>query len=209
MKTEDILSLANPDKAAKMLSLESKYPGAMQSVTNILKSLGEDVTRQGIIDTPYRVVKSFLEFYGGYDMDDKEILSTSFQEENISYDEMVICKDISFFSTCEHHMVPFHGKCHIGYLPYAGVVGLSKLARLTECFSRRLQIQERLCNQIANSIEKHLNAVGVGVIIEAQHLCMCARGARNHSSVMVTSALRGKFKTQIETRNEFLNLIKK
>lgn len=209
MKTEDILSLANPDKGAKMLSLESKYPGAMQSVTNILKSLGEDVTRQGIIDTPYRVVKSFLEFYGGYDMDDKEILSTSFQEENISYDEMVICKDISFFSTCEHHMVPFHGKCHIGYLPYGGVVGLSKLARLTECFSRRLQIQERLCNQIANSIEKHLNAVGVGVIIEAQHLCMCARGARNHSSVMVTSALRGKFKTQIETRNEFLNLIKK
>ena len=201
--------LALPDKDDVIHELEKRYPGAMDHVKGLLNVLEEESDREGLQDTPYRVVKSFLEFYGGYEQTPKNILSTSFEDDvgDIT-DEIVICKDISFHSTCEHHMVPFIGKCHIGYLPNKKVIGLSKLARLTECFARRLQIQEKLCSQIADALGEHLDAQGVGVIIEAQHLCMCGRGAKNHSSVMVTSAMRGKFKDQIQTRNEFLTLIK-
>lgn len=185
-----------------------KYPNALQYIENILNMIGDNSSREGLSDTPYRVVKSWLELYSGYTMDPKEILSTVFEDGmNKMTDEIVICKNIKFYSQCEHHMLPFIGKCHIGYLPDKRVVGLSKLARLVECFSRRLQIQEKLGTDIAESLEEHLKPQGVGVIIEAEHLCMKMRGVKNQNSVMITSALRGKFKIQQSTRSEFLSLI--
>ena len=179
----------------------------MNHLQEILKLIGDDSNREGLKDTPFRVVKSWLELYSGYDETEK--LDTFF-EENIGVmpDEIVICKDITFFSTCEHHMLPFWGVAHIGYLPSKRVIGLSKLARLVNMYARRLQIQEKLTAQIANKLVELLEPQGVGVVIEAQHLCMTARGVKNATAKMVTSAMRLKFKNQFETRQEFLTLIK-
>jgi GTP cyclohydrolase I len=182
----------------------------IESVKSLLEYIGEDPSREGLLDTPKRVLKSYDKLFGGYAMDPKKILQTGFTEMS---DEMILLKNIEFYSTCEHHMLPFFGKIHVAYIPansdamQCKVVGISKLARLVECFARRLQIQERLVNQIADSLVDCLGAAGVMVVAEAQHMCMTARGVEKQSSVMVTSAIRGVFKKP-ETRTEFLNLIK-
>jgi GTP cyclohydrolase I len=171
-------------------------------IREILHSMGEDPDREGLIDTPTRVVKSWKHLYGGYKMDPAEILARRFSSEK--YDQMILLKDIEMFSTCEHHMLMFYGKVHIAYIPNGHVVGISKLARLVECFSRRLQIQEKLTQQIADAIVEHVGAVGVGVMVEAKHMCMVARGVEKQNSVMLTTALRGVFKEDIKTKEEFL-----
>ncbi len=178
-------------------------------IRHILDYIGEDPDREGLLETPNRVVRSWDELYAGYQQDPEKILSTVFAEgvEDM-VDEIVICKDIGFYSTCEHHMLPFVGSVHIGYIPVNNVVGISKLVRLTQCFARRLQIQEKMCNQIANAIMKNLQPKGVGVIIKAQHMCMTSRGVNSQESMMVTSAMRGVFRDQAKTRSEFLELIR-
>lgn len=164
--------------------------------------------REGLQETPKRVVKSFIELYGGYAMDPKKILGTTFAQEGYSYDEMVLCKGIELYSTCEHHMLPFYGVAHVAYIPSTRVVGLSKLARLVDAFARRLQIQEKLTNQIAEALVDNLKPKGVAVLIESKHHCMCARGVGKQNSSMVTSALRGVFKTKAAARAEFMEAIK-
>jgi len=176
-----------------------------ESIKNILKSIGEDPNREGLIDTPRRVEKAYDKLFGGYKQCACDVLKTSFKEG--SCDEMVILKDIEFYSTCEHHLLPFFGVISVGYLPNKKVVGISKLARLVEVFARRAQIQERLTAQIADSIMQELEARGAIVICEAQHFCMTARGVEKQKSKMVTSALRGIFRQHI-VRQEFLQLIK-
>lgn len=167
---------------------------------------GENADRDGLQETPKRVAKMYKEIFAGYDQDPKEVLSKNFETDN---DEMVIVKDIDYYSQCEHHMVPFFGKVHIGYIPNGKVLGLSKFARLVEIYARRLQIQEQMTFQIADAIEKHLKPLGVIVVVEGQHLCMAMRGIKKINSTTTTSAVRGKFKTDDIVRSEFLNLIKK
>lgn len=174
-------------------------------IKELLIALGENPEREGLKDTPIRVAKSYAKLYGGYNDSPKNIL-TSFDSEK--YDEMIICKNIDFYSTCEHHILPFFGKISIGYIPDKKIIGISKLARIAELFSRRLQNQERLTIQIAETIEKNLKPLGVGVVIEAQHLCMLSRGVEKQNSIMTTSSFRGLFKKKEKTRSEFLKLIK-
>ena len=175
-------------------------------VKEMIGKLGENANREGLVDTPKRVVKSWKHLYGGYNQDPKKILERQF--EKADYDQMVVLRDIEIFSTCEHHMLPFFGKCHIAYLPGDRVVGLSKLARLVEVYSRRLQIQEKLTMQIADCLFEVLDPLGVGVVIEAKHFCMVARGVEKQNSVMSTSALLGKFR-EAEVRDEFMRMIGK
>jgi GTP cyclohydrolase I len=170
----------------------------------LIEFVGENVNRDGLKATPGRFLKAWKFFTQGYDQDPAAILSTSFVNDE-SYDEMVVLRDIEFYSTCEHHLVPFFGKIHIAYIPEDKVVGISKLARLTEWFSRRLQVQERLTEQIANAMMEHLKPLGVAVLVEAQHLCMVSRGVQKQNSVMVTSSLKGVLEKQ-EARMEFLLL---
>ncbi len=205
MNCKQILALGNKEEIIE--ALEEKYPGAIDHVRKLLGIIGDDPNREGLVDTPYRVIKSWLELYGGYNEEEK--LDTVFEEDLLDQtDEIIICKNITFHSTCEHHMLPFSGVCHIGYLPSKKVIGLSKLARLVDMFSRRLQIQEKLCAQIADKLVDLIQPQGVGVIMEAKHNCMLCRGVKNYTASMITSAMRDKFKTQIQTRNEFLSLIK-
>lgn len=175
-------------------------------ITRQLQAIGEDPKRDGLLDTPKRVIKSWKEIYGGYEMNPEEILSRVFENEQ-RYDEMVISREIDFFSTCEHHLMPFFGQAHIAYIPKDKIVGLSKLSRLVECFARRLQVQERMTQQIANAIQDSLNPLGVAVYIEGKHLCQISRGIQKQNSVMVTSALKGVFQ-QPATRAEFISLCK-
>lgn len=170
----------------------------------ILKLIGEDVNREGLIDTPVRVAKAIQYFTHGYDIDPVEILkSAKFKED---YREMVIVKDIDVFSMCEHHMIPFIGKAHVAYIPNGYITGLSKIARVVEAYSRRLQVQERLTTQIKDAIQDTLNPLGVAVVIEAKHLCMVMRGVAKQNSVTTTSDFTGAFKRQ-ETRAEFIHLL--
>jgi GTP cyclohydrolase I len=162
--------------------------------------------REGIEETPRRVVKSWRELYAGYAQDPAKILSKTFAAEG--YDEVIICRDIEMYSLCEHHLLPFYGKAHVGYIPGERVVGLSKLARLVDCYSRRLQIQERLTTQIADAIVKYLDPKGVAVTIESKHMCMSCRGINKQSSFMVTNSLRGVFREDAAARAEYLKLIK-
>lgn len=171
----------------------------------LIKLMGDDPMREGVRDTPGRVLRSFKELYAGYSDDPKRHITTF---EKGTYDQMIILKDCEFYSTCEHHLQPFFGKIHIGYVPAEKVIGLSKLARIAECFARRLQIQERIGEQIASFLSSELECGGVGVVIEAKHFCMCARGANKQGSEMVTSSLKGVFAKQ-EVRSEFLRLIGK
>ena len=175
---------------------------ASDAVTTILRFIGEDPARDGLVDTPARVLKAWREMTSGYEDDPAEILSRTFDETS---DEMVVLRGISFHSTCEHHLLPFYGEASVGYLP-GKVVGISKLARLVGCFGRRLQIQERLTRQIAESIEEHLDARGVGVIIRAHHLCMGCRGVRQQTTEMVTSSMLGTLRSDPMARAELLRL---
>jgi GTP cyclohydrolase I len=175
-------------------------------VREILRRVGDDPNREGLQQTPERIVRSWKEIYGGYAQRAEDVLITQFQAEQ--YDEMVLLRDIEFFSTCEHHMLPFHGKAHIAYLPNEKIVGLSKLARLTEVYARRLQVQERLTYQIATELQRVLKPKGVAVMIQAMHQCMCSRGIRKRGSKMVTSCLLGAFKENLASRTEFLALVK-
>ena len=171
-------------------------------IYDLIKAIGDNPDREGLLDTPKRVIKSWETIFGGYKLTPEEVLTTQFSE---TYDEMVICKDIEFYSTCEHHLLPFYGKCHIGYLPNGKIVGLSKMPRLVEVFARRLQVQERLTEQIANSMMEILEPRGVGVIMEAKHHCVVCRGVQKQNSVMITSALKGLF-SEFNVKSEFHTL---
>jgi GTP cyclohydrolase I len=173
----------------------------------LLVRIGEDPTRDGLMDTPERMEKSMAFLTRGYSMDVKTVLHNALF--NVDYDEMVIVKDVEFFSMCEHHLLPFFGKAHIAYVPNGKVIGLSKIPRLVDVFARRLQVQERLTTEIADAICDAIAPQGVGVIMEAQHLCMMMRGVEKQHSATVTSAMRGVFTTQIQTRNEFLSLVRR
>ena len=175
-------------------------------VAELLKELGEDVQREGLDKTPERVEKALRYFTAGYGQDVKDVLNGAmFVEE---YDEMVIVKDIDFFSLCEHHLIPFFGRCHVAYMPNRKIVGLSKIPRLVEMFSRRLRVQERLTTQIANTLNEALQPRGVAVVTEAIHLCMLMRGVEKQNSKAITSAMLGAFRDRPETRAEFMELIK-
>jgi GTP cyclohydrolase IA len=175
-------------------------------IAELLKELGEDTGREGLDKTPERVEKALRYFTSGYRQDVKEVLNGAmFVEE---YDEMVIVKDIDFSSMCEHHLLPFVGKCHVAYLPDRKIVGLSKIPRLVEMFSRRLQVQERLTTQIATTLNEALQPRGVAVVMEAIHLCMLMRGVEKQNSKAITSAMLGTFRERPETRAEFMELIK-
>lgn len=179
------------------------YEKIEKLVKEILIEIGENPDREGLKKTPERVAKSFAKLFGGYDKNPAEIITTFDGED---YDEMIICKDIDFYSSCEHHMQPFFGKISIGYIPDKKIIGISKLPRIVEIFSRRLQNQERLTMQIADTLNDLLKAKGVGVIIKAKHLCMMARGVEKQNTLMTTSSFRGSFKSKAKTRNEFLRL---
>ncbi len=172
---------------------------------NIIQAIGEDLTREGLVDTPKRAAKAFQFLNNGYHKSLEEVLNGAiFTAET---EDMVIVKDIELFSLCEHHLLPFIGKCHVGYLPQGKVLGLSKVARIVDMYARRLQIQEKLTKQIADAIELSIGARGVAVVIEAKHMCMMMRGVEKQNSVMTTSVMTGIFRKHISTRSEFLNLI--
>jgi GTP cyclohydrolase I len=178
----------------------------VDSVRNILEAIGEDPNRDGLRRTPERFEKAFRFLTSGYQQDPEKLLNGAMF--SVCYDQMVLVKDIEFYSLCEHHLLPFFGKCHVAYIPDKKVVGLSKIPRLVNMFARRLQIQERLTNQIANSIQQKIAPLGVGVVIEGRHLCMAMRGVEKESSQTVTSAMLGSFKDNPKTREEFLSLVR-
>ncbi|SDE51909.1 GTP cyclohydrolase I [Mucilaginibacter pineti] len=171
---------------------------------DVLKQIGENPEREGLLKTPERIAKAMLYLTHGYDLNAKEILGSAMFKED--YSQMVIVKDIEVYSMCEHHMLPFFGKAHIAYIPNGYVVGLSKIPRIVDVFARRLQVQERLTNEIRDCIQETLNPIGVGVVIECRHLCMSMRGVQKQNSVTTTSAFTGEFLKE-KTRTEFLNLI--
>ncbi|HUV41963.1 MAG TPA: GTP cyclohydrolase I FolE [Sedimentisphaerales bacterium] len=177
-----------------------------KAVKEILLAVGEDIQREGVKHTPRRVADMYAELLAGMDQDPKEHLRTIFTEK---YDEIVLLRDIPFYSICEHHLMPFIGSAHVAYLPAGSVLGVSKLARIVDCFARRLQVQERLTDQIADFIMTSLKPQGVAVVLEASHSCMTIRGVRKPGSVMVTSALRGIFKKDPRSRNEIMSLMHK
>ncbi len=179
---------------------------AEAAVRTLLRWTGDDPTREGLVDTPARVVRAYEEFFQGYDVDPVDFLQRTFEETD-GYDEMVLLRDVTFESHCEHHMVPIVGKAHVAYLPGKRVVGISKLARVVDAYAKRLQIQERLTTQIANAIQDVLQPKGVAVVIEAQHQCMTTRGVHKPGVSMVTSRMLGAFRTNAATRREFLAMV--
>jgi GTP cyclohydrolase I len=187
-----------PDQIAKRQGLEL-------SIKNLLTEVGEDPNREGLVRTPHRVAAALEFFTSGYHQDVQAVLNGAIFNER--YNEMVIVKDIDFYSMCEHHMLPFFGRAHIAYIPKGKLVGLSKLPRIVEVFSRRLQVQERLTQQIADTLYNALNPEGVGVVIEARHMCMMMRGVEKQNSSATTSAMLGVFRDDVRTRQEFLTLI--
>ena len=175
-------------------------------IKNLLIELGEDPDREGLRDTPKRVAKAYEFLTSGYRADIDQVLNNALF--TVDYSEMVIVKDIDFYSLCEHHLLPFFGKCHVAYIPKTKVIGLSKIPRLVDVFARRLQVQERLTNQIAQTISEKISPMGVAVVMEATHLCMSMRGVEKQNSFAVTSAMLGAFRSNARTRMEFLELIK-
>ncbi|MDY6918002.1 MAG: GTP cyclohydrolase I FolE [Chloroflexota bacterium] len=175
-----------------------------QAVLSIIEAIGEDPRREGLVGTPRRIAEMYVDLFSGLDVDPKKALTVSFDE---GHHEMVILKDIPFHSMCEHHFLPFVGVAHVGYIPKGRVVGASKLARAVETLARRPQIQERLTSQIAEAVVDALAPTGVGVVIEAEHMCMTLRGVRKPGSKIVTSAMRGLFRTNAATRAEFMSLV--
>jgi GTP cyclohydrolase I len=182
-------------------------PALIELVTQLLGEIGEDADRDGLVKTPERVARSLAFLTHGYKVDPRDVVGSALFEAE--YDEMVVVRDVEVYSLCEHHLLPFFGRCHIAYLPGAKIVGLSKLARLADLYARRLQVQERLTTEIATAINDILEPKGVGVVIEARHLCMMVRGAEKQNSFATTSCMLGRFKTDARTRAEFLSLIGK
>ena len=179
---------------------------AEEAVRTLLRWSGEDPAREGLIDTPKRVVKAYEEWFSGYALDPDEYMARTF-EEVCGYDELIVLRDIEFESHCEHHMAPIIGKAHVGYLPNGKVVGISKLARVVEAYAKRFQVQEKMTSQVANCIERALQPRGVGVVIEAAHECMTTRGVHNRGVSMITSKMLGSFRDDARTRAEFLQFI--
>lgn len=177
-----------------------------EQIRHILKSLGEDPDREGLRKTPARVAEALTFLTRGYQMDPEKVINDALFTED--YEEMIVQKDIDFFSLCEHHLLPFFGKAQVAYIPHHKIVGVSKLARLVDVYARRLQVQERLTNQIATIMMEKLDPLGVAVVIEAEHLCMRMRGVEKQNSLIITSTMLGVFRTRQETRNEFMNLIR-
>jgi GTP cyclohydrolase IA len=179
----------------------------LKDIENILISLGEDPKREGLEKTPERVKKSLEFLTSGYKQDPKKVINNAIFEEE--YDDMIIVKDIEIFSMCEHHLLPFFGRCHVAYIPDGKIIGLSKIPRIVDIFAKRLQVQERLTHQIAHTIQNALNPRGVGVIIEAKHMCMVMRGVEKQNSFATTSSMLGVFRKNLSTREEFLRLVQK
>ncbi len=208
--------MSDSKAAVKTKKAKNKAPGAASvrpsreeaeaAVRVLLRWAGDDPTREGLLDTPARVVRAYEEFFSGYDLDPRDILSRTFSEVD-GYDEMIVLKDIRFESYCEHHMVPIIGRAHVAYLPEHRVVGISKLARLVDAFAKRLQIQEKMTAQIADTLNEVLQPKGVGVILEASHQCMSTRGVHKAGVEMVTSRMLGTFRTDPSTRREFLSIV--
>lgn len=193
-------------------TIPSKYPEMdkkkiASSVEKILTAIGEDPEREGLIKTPSRVANAYEEILSGYTTDPEKLINNALF--SVEYNAMVVVKDIEFFSMCEHHMLPFFGKAHVAYLPRKKVIGLSKIPRIVDMFAHRLQVQERMTQQIAEFIENAINPLGVGIVVEAQHLCMMMRGIKKEQASMTTSSMLGGFRSRIETRMEFLTMIKK
>ena len=182
-----------------------ELPELEELFTNLLENLGEDPNRQGLVRTPSRAAKAMQFLTSGYQQDIDELLNKAIFDED--YDEMVIVKDIEFYSLCEHHILPFWGRCHVGYLPRNRIIGLSKIPRIVDMFSRRLQVQERLTREIAEALETALDPRGVAVVIEGQHLCMMARGVQKQAPKMATNVMLGTFREDSSTRAEFLRCI--
>jgi GTP cyclohydrolase I len=197
-RTEE-LALAEP------ASVE-KHESIADLVRRMLHMIGEDADRDGLRHTPERFEKALRFLTSGYHQDPEKLLNGAMF--NVCYDQMVLVKDIEIYSLCEHHMLPFFGKCHVAYIPDKKVVGLSKIPRLVNMFARRLQIQERLTNQIASAIQQNISPLGVGVVVEARHLCMVMRGVEKQNSQTITSAMLGSFRENVQTREEFLSLIR-
>ncbi len=180
--------------------------GIEDYVRSILQHMGEDPDREGLLKTPHRVARAFEYLTKGYQQDPKEVINGAvFTEED--YSEMIVVKDIDFFSMCEHHILPFFGRANVAYIPDKHIVGISKIARLVDVYARRLQVQERLTTQVANTLMEELKPLGVGVIITAEHLCMRMRGVEKQNSIVTTSATLGAFRTHQETREEFITLV--
>lgn len=177
------------------------------AVSKMLVAFGEDPEREGLLRTPHRVANAYEEILQGYTTDPTKLINGALF--TVDFDEMVVVKDIEFFSLCEHHLLPFFGRAHVAYLPRNQVIGLSKIPRIVDMFAHRLQVQERMTQQIAHFIQDTINPLGVGVVIEAQHLCMMMRGIKKEQASMTTSAMLGGFRTRLETRMEFLNMIQK
>jgi GTP cyclohydrolase I len=174
------------------------------AVRQILEAIGEEPGREALVETPARVARMYAELFAGLHIDPSEYLRTGFEE---GHEEMVILRDIPFYSMCEHHLLPFHGRAHVGYIPAGRVAGLSKLARVVEAFARRPQLQERLTSQIADCIMENLKPNGVAAVVEAEHLCMTMRGVKKPGTFVITSATRGTFRGRVATRSEFLSLV--
>jgi len=204
---ENPLIMMDKHEAEPSLSLEVKHSTLdLESLyTQILENIGEDPTRQGLLKTPQRASNALEFMTSGYTQDLDEILNNAIFDE--TFDEMVIVKNIEFYSLCEHHILPFWGKCHVGYLPRKRIIGLSKIPRIVDMFARRLQVQERLTREIAEAIQTAIDPTGVGVVMEGQHMCMMARGVEKQTSSMATNAMRGTFRYDSSTRSEFLRSV--
>lgn len=193
------------ERIAELISGDMDTDRIVSAVSEILESIGEDTQREGLMRTPLRVANAYQELLSGYRTDPIELLNDAIFE--VSYDEMVIVRDIEFYSMCEHHMLPFLGRAHVAYLPKGKVIGLSKLPRIVDMFARRLQVQERMTRQIADLVDELLHPKGVAVVVEGLHLCSVMRGVKKHDARMTTSAMVGAFRSNLSTRQEFLDNI--
>jgi GTP cyclohydrolase I len=189
----------------KQITAGVDYQRIEAAVREIITAIGEDREREGLAETPRRIAEMYGELFSGIDEDPRAVLTKGFEE---SHKEMVVLKDVPFYSLCEHHFLPFHGKAHVGYVPEGRVVGVSKLARVVDILARRPQLQERLTSQVADAIMDGLAPDGVAVVIEAEHLCMTMRGVQKPGAIMITSAIRGGFRRRGVTRSEFLSLVR-
>ena len=200
------MAFSSTEAASDVRPSEGVGDGLAEAVRVVLAGLGEDPAREGLVKTPDRVAKALRFLTSGYDQDVDSVVNDALF--TVDYSEMVIVKDIDFYSLCEHHLLPFFGRCHVAYVPDGKVIGLSKLPRIVEVFSRRLQVQERLTGQIAQTVAAKAGPLGVAVVVEATHLCMAMRGVEKQNSVALTSAMHGVFRTDARTRMEFLNLLR-